>query len=71
VARALAARFPGGDGGGVESVRRWLEEFDDARLPALHRMVKKEVGGSRIAPDKLDARQPLVDIGLDSLMGVG
>ncbi len=70
--RALAARFPGGDGGSAESVRRWLEEFDDARLAELFTgIVKKEVGEIlRIAPDKLDARQPLADIGLDSLMGV-
>jgi acyl carrier protein len=70
--QALAARFPGGDDGSAESVRRWLEEFDDARLAELFtEILKKEVGEIlRIAPDKLDARQPLADIGLDSLMGV-
>jgi NADPH:quinone reductase-like Zn-dependent oxidoreductase/acyl carrier protein/malonyl CoA-acyl carrier protein transacylase len=70
--QALAARFPGGDDGSAESVRRWLEEFDDARLAEIFtEILKKEVGEIlRIAPDKLDARQPLADIGLDSLMGV-
>lgn len=70
--RALALRFATAERGGAEDVQRWLEELDDVRLAALcSEIVTKEVAQIlRMAPERLDARQPFAELGLDSLMGV-
>jgi phthiocerol/phenolphthiocerol synthesis type-I polyketide synthase C len=55
-----------------EGLRRRLCALDDEALAAeLRDLVKQEVGEVlRIAAEKIDARKPLQEIGLDSLMGV-
>ena len=53
-------------------LERWLAELDDAALAALLAdLLKEEVAKIlRLPADKLDATQPLQDLGFDSLMGV-
>lgn len=53
-------------------IARWLEELDDEELAALLAdLLKKEVAEVlRIPAERLDAAQPLQELGMDSLMGV-
>jgi NAD(P)-dependent dehydrogenase (short-subunit alcohol dehydrogenase family)/acyl carrier protein len=53
-------------------LQRWVEEMGPEELHAvLVDLLKREVGEIlRIAPEKLDARRSLYDLGMDSLMGL-
>jgi phthiocerol/phenolphthiocerol synthesis type-I polyketide synthase C len=53
-------------------IARWLDELDDEGLAArLADLLKKEVAEIlRIPAERLDAAQPLQELGMDSLMGV-
>ena len=66
------AEDAGADADGAEQLRRWLEELDDDALAAaIAEVLKKEVGEIlHVAPEKIEDRKSLHDIGMDSLMGM-
>lgn len=72
--RELGARGEDGQGDddGRGELRRLANELDAAELSAMFTdLLRREVGEIlRIAPDRLDTRQPLQEMGMDSLMGV-
>ena len=65
----------GSGSGGAESasdLRRELERMEPAELlETLKGLLKEEIGNIlRVAPDKLDENRSLLEVGMDSLMGV-
>jgi NAD(P)-dependent dehydrogenase (short-subunit alcohol dehydrogenase family)/acyl carrier protein len=65
-------RGSGAGGDGATDLRRELERMDQAELlETLKGLLKEEVGSIlRVAPDKLDENRSLLEVGMDSLMGV-
>jgi acyl carrier protein len=65
-------RGSGAGGDGATDLRRELERMDPAELlETLKGLLKEEVGSIlRVAPDKLDENRSLLEVGMDSLMGV-
>ena len=66
-------RNSGSAGGDVNSdLRRELERMEPAELlETLKGLLKEEIGTIlRVAPDKLDENRSLLEVGMDSLMGV-
>jgi NAD(P)-dependent dehydrogenase (short-subunit alcohol dehydrogenase family)/acyl carrier protein len=61
-----------GADGNATDLRRELERMEPAELlETLKGLLKEEIGGIlRVAPEKLDENRSLMEVGMDSLMGV-
>jgi len=71
--KPLAARFDqSATAGGDETLARWLAEYGDDKVAELIAgLVQQEIATIlRMAPEAVDIKKPLPDLGLDSLMGV-
>jgi acyl carrier protein len=71
--KPLAARFDqSAAAAGDETLARWLAEHGDEKVAELIAgLVQQEIATIlRMAPDMVDIKKPLPDLGLDSLMGV-